>query len=96
MRAERRLELTELRDQQTMRPGLRGQRDSQSTKRIIRRLEDSIKSGKLGERDLYDAIMNLHLLRHTLKGAEGHKNAAVRAFEGALLVRRIVARYLRL
>ena len=96
-KAEKRLEQTELRDQQTMRPGLRSRQDRQNVKRTIRRVEESIESGKLGERDLYDAIVNLHLLKHTLKGLEGgHRNAAVLAFENALLVQRIVARYLRL
>lgn len=91
-KAEKRLEQTQDRYRSTMRPGLKN--DTQGIKRTMRRLEQSIASGRLGERDLYDAIVNFHLLKKVL---EGKKNAAfgpVRAFENVLLVHRIVTRYL--
>ena len=90
-KAEKRLELTELRDLKTMRPGQRGKQDRQNAKRLIRKLETSIESGQLNERDMYDAIVNLHLLKRTL--AEQESRHAAAAFEHALLAQRVVTRF---
>jgi hypothetical protein len=100
-RAEKRLEQTEERDRSTRRPGLLNTRqDKQNVKRTIHKLETAIESGKLKERDMYDAIMNLHLLQQSLKKMEhpGMHTASsdpAEAFEHALRIRRIVSRYLR-
>jgi hypothetical protein len=91
-KAEKRMELTELRDLKTMRPGQRGKQDRQNAKRLIHKLEMSIQSGQLNERDMYDAIVNLHLLKRTL--AEQESRHAAAAFEHALIAQRVVARFM--
>ena len=76
-----------------MRPGLRSRQDTQNVKRTIRKLETDIESGKLDERELYDAIMNLHLLKYRLEGQKSAARSPVKAFEHALLVHRLVNRF---
>lgn len=76
-----------------MRPGLRSRQDTQNVKRTIRKLETDIESGKLDERELYDAIMNLHLLKYRLEGQKSAARFPVKAFEHALLVHRLVNRF---
>jgi hypothetical protein len=98
-KAEKRLEQTEDRDRSTRRPGgLNTRQDRQNIKRTISKLEAAIESGRLGERDMYDAIVNLHLLQTTIKKMEHSVHAAsnpAEAFDHALRIRRIVSRYLR-
>jgi hypothetical protein len=94
-KAEKRLELTQERDRSTVRPRNERQ-DKQNIKRTIHKLETAIHSERLNERDMYDAIINLHLLNKALEGIEKNQrvHSASEAFEHALLIRRIVARYL--
>ena len=82
-RAERQLELTENRSRSTMRPKTLRQ-DRQNIKRTIARLQAVIDSGQLEERDLYDAIVNLHLLSKVLSDSVTHS---------ASMAQRVVVRY---
>lgn len=90
------------RHRRTDRPGLKHRRDGDrpdlhTLKRTINRLQSDIDSGRLNERATYDAIINLHLLNKALADFEGQKQAtgAVWAFEHALLLERLVGRYLK-
>jgi hypothetical protein len=95
-RAERRLEQTQDRERSTSRPPGRGSfREKQNLRRTIHKLETAIESGSLKERDMYDAITNLHLLNHALKQMDGRSHTASQAFEHALLIQRIVERFLK-
>ena len=86
-RAEKRLDQTERREQQTMPPpGRRRKRqDLQGIKREIRKLERAIANDQMSERNMYNAVMNLHLLKRGL--------AKQRTLHAAMC-RRVVARFL--
>jgi hypothetical protein len=62
-KAERRLRQTERNEHSTVRPGLKNQDRSQNVKRLLHKMELDIASGRLNERDLYDTIVNYHLLK---------------------------------
>jgi len=57
-------------------------------------LETSIDKEDLSERDMYDAIVNLHLLSKALEGIEAKRvHTASQALSHARLVHRIVNRW---
>ena len=93
--AEEQLERAIDRHRRTRRPGLKHRQDEDgpdrhTLMRTIQRLRSDIDSGRLNERDTYDAIVNLHLLNKALADLEGQKHAA-----HVVLVNRIVDLYLR-